>query len=149
MFLKYIYLLLISAVPIIELRGAIPIGVSLNLNPVYVYIICVIGATLPVPFLVIFFRDLLKWFKKNKYLKKIGDYLDNRVNKKSKKMRKGKLLGLILFVGIPLPTTGTWTAAMAASVLNIRMKDAIIGIFIGNIIAGIIVLALSYNLIRY
>ncbi|SHK01796.1 COG2426 family protein [Tepidibacter formicigenes] len=147
MFLKYIYLLLISAVPIIELRGAIPIGVSQNLNPIYIYIVCVIGATLPAPLLVFFFRDLLKWLKKNRYFKKIGDYLDNKVNKNSKKIMDKKILGIILFVGIPLPTTGTWTAAMVASVFKMRAKDVVIGILIGNIIAGIIVLSLSYQLI--
>lgn len=136
---EYIYLMLISMVPIIELRGAIPIGIVQKLNPIYVYIVCVIGAIIPAPFLIMFFKDLLKWLKKNRYFKKLGDFLDNKVNKNSEKIMKRKLLGIILFVGIPIPTTGTWTAAMVASVFNMRIKDAVMGIVIGNILAGVIV----------
>ena len=136
---EYIHLMLISMVPIIELRGAIPIGIIQKLNPLYVYISCVIGAIIPAPFLIMFFKDLLKWLKKNKYFKKLGEFLDNKVNKNSEKIMKRKLLGIILFVGIPLPTTGTWTAAMVASVFNMRIKDAVLGIVIGNILSGVIV----------
>lgn len=142
---EYIHLIFISMVPIIELRGAIPVGIVQGLNPIYVYISCVIGAIIPAPFLIIFFKDLLKWLKKNKHFKWVGDFLDNKVNKNSDKIMKKKLLGIILFVGIPLPTTGTWTAAMVASVFKMRIKDAVLGIIIGNMLAGVIVSFITLN----
>ncbi len=136
-----------AMLPVMELRGAIPIGISWGLHPLDVFTLCVIGSTLPSPVLILSFRHILKWIKKHKHLYKIGYYIDKKLNKKGKSLKKYKILGLICFVGIPLPSTGAWSGAMAASLLKLSMKEGLIGIFIGNIMAGIIVLAISYHLI--
>lgn len=133
-----------AAAPILELRGAIPFGISWGFSSVEVFILSVMGSTLPVPILIPTFRHILKWIKNNKYLYKIGNYIDWKLNKKIKGInKKYKLIGLILFVGIPLPSTGAWSGAMIASMLKLSMKEGLIGIFIGNIIAGIIVLNIT------
>ncbi|OPJ56061.1 COG2426 family protein [Alkalithermobacter paradoxus] len=144
---KEFMLLLMSFMPIIELRGAIPYGIALGFNPIHVYITCLIGSILPSPIIILTFRHILKWVKSNKYLYKIGHYIDIKINRKGKNVKKYKMIGLMLFVALPIPSTGVWSGSMIASILKFRIKDALISITIGNIIAGLIVLALSYHLI--
>ncbi len=142
---KEITLLIISALPIIELRGAIPVGIlTYSMNPYEVLILSVIGSTLPSPFLIILFKKLIHRFEKIKFLEKLVLYQKNRVLKKAKKLKKSKIIGLILLVAIPVPSTGAWTGSMVASILDIRLKIAVPCILIGNIIAGIIVLNISH-----
>jgi uncharacterized membrane protein len=136
-----------SSVPIIELRGAIPVGITWGLNLFYVYICCVIGSTLISIPLIITFRQILHELKKHKKMYKLGYFIDNKINRRMKKMKNVTILGIILFVGIPLPTTGAWTAAAIASIFRMRIRDAVLGIFIGNMISGIIVSAISLKII--
>ncbi|KXZ39052.1 Uncharacterized membrane protein [Alkalithermobacter thermoalcaliphilus JW-YL-7 = DSM 7308] len=144
---KEILLLMMSLMPVVELRGAIPYGISLGFNPIHVYITCLIGSILPSPIIILTFRHIIKWIKNNKYLYKIGHFIDIKLNKKGKNIRKYKMLGLIVFVALPIPSTGVWSGSMIASILRFRIKDALISITLGNMIAGIIVLLLSYHLI--
>lgn len=142
---KEITLLIISALPIIELRGAIPIGIlKYSMNPYEVLVLSVIGSTLPSPFLIILFKKLIHRLEKIKFLEKLVLYQKNRVIKKANKLKKSKIIGLILLVAIPIPSTGAWTGSMVASILDIRLKIAVPCILIGNIIAGIIVLNISH-----
>lgn len=141
--MEYIKLMFLSMVPIIELRGAIPLGVALELNPVYIYIFCVIGSTIIGVPVVLVFRQVIDFLRHRKYFNKIVRFIDIKIEGKSKKLKAVSVIGIILFVGIPIPTTGSWSAAALASILKMRIKEALIGIFLGNIIAGIIILAIS------
>lgn len=136
-------LILISAMPVIELRGAIPVGVALGVAPMKNLLFCVLGSTLPAPFLILLFEKIFNWFKEKNYFRWFIDWLDNRINKKGEKLKKSKILGLILLVAIPLPTTGAWTGSMVASIFKVKLKHAVMSIFVGNLIAGIIVLNIT------
>jgi len=133
----------VSMVPVIELRGAIPLGIGLNLPWFWVYIVSVIGNMIPVPFVILLIRPLIDYLLHSKAFNKIGTWLDNRTKEKSKKLTKYKKLGLFIFVAIPLPGTGAYTGAMAAGILNMRLKDALPAIFAGVLVAGIAMLSIS------
>lgn len=145
--MKYILLMIMSSVPVIELRGAIPVGISWGLNFGYVYICCVIGSTLISIPLIITFRQILHGIKRHKKMYKLGNFIDNKINRRMEKMKNVTILGIVLFVGIPLPTTGAWTAAAIASILRMRIRDALLGIFLGNMLSGLIVSAISLKII--
>ena len=142
---------LVSMIPVVELRGAIPAGFALGIKPVTVFILSVIGNMLPVPFILWFIRPIFGVLKKTKLLGFIQK-LEDRAMNKSKSIQKKSLLGLLLFVAIPLPGTGAWTGALIASMLNMRYKNALPTIFAGVIIAGVIVtsicLVLQYGLVE-
>ena len=138
---------LVSMIPVIELRGAIPIGVSLGLRPLAAMLISMVGNMVPVPFIIIFIRRIFMWLKKR--VPRLGGFIE-RMEKKAESKRefieKWKILGLTLFVAIPLPGTGAWTGALFAALLDIRLKRAIPSILIGVFIAGCIVLAITYGI---
>lgn len=143
----YINLMFLSMIPVIELRGAIPFGITINLNPIYVYLSCVIGSTIIGIPVVLLFRKFIDFLRHRKYFNKIIKWIDIKIEGRAKKLKAASVIGIILFVGIPLPTTGSWSAAALASILKMRIKDAILGIFIGNCISGIIILTISNHLI--
>ncbi len=142
MFLKYLIVFLISMVPIVELRGAIPVAIGMGLDPVVSYIICIIGNILPVPIIYLFARKVLLWGKNKKYIGKFFTFCIEKGEKGGKKLQakagKGLFIALMLFVGIPLPGTGAWTGTLAASFLDMGFKKSIIAVIFGVIIAGII-----------
>ena len=137
----------VSMVPIIELRGAIPLGLGLGLNWFWVYIICVIGNMLPIPLVIRIVRPLIEWLIHSRMFHKVGNWLDNRTKKKSESITKYKKLGLLIFVAIPLPGTGAWSGAMVAGLLNMRLKDALPAIFAGVAIAGIIMVLVTLGVL--
>ena len=141
-----IKLLIVSMLPIVELRGAIPLGVAMNMGLWEVYIISVIGNVLPIPFLILLTRPLFSWLKKTRLFSGMTRKLEKRMEKKANKIMKDAALGLFLFVAIPLPGTGAWTGAMIASLLDMRMKYALPSIVLGVISAGIIMLIGSYGI---
>ena len=143
----YLHILVLSMIPVTELRGAIPIGIAMNLNIVGVYIVSVIGSTLVSIPLVLCFRNIINFLRDKGLFLGIIKKLDNKIERGIKKMKNVSILGIILFVGIPLPTTGTWTASAIASILHMRLKDAFIGVLIGNLISGIIVSLISLQII--
>jgi len=145
--LGYLHILVLSMIPVTELRGAIPIGIAMNLNIVGVYIVSVIGSTLVSIPLVLCFRNIINFLRDKGLFLGIIKKLDNKIERGIKKMKNVSILGIILFVGIPLPTTGTWTASAIASILHMRLKDAFIGVLIGNLISGIIVSLISLQII--
>ena len=142
-----LWVFFISMVPIVELRGAIPVGFALELPFWLNFVICVIGNFLPVPFILLFIRKILAWMKKVKYLDKIALWLERKAQKKSDKVMKGVASGLFLFVAIPFPGTGAWTGALIASLFDMRMRYALPAIFLGIVAAGVIMSLLSYGLI--
>ena len=144
-----IYTFLLSMVPIIELRGAIPLGAGLGL-PWYInYIVCVIGNFLPVPFILLFIRAILNWMKKVPKLDKIALWLEERAAKKSDKVNKYATLGLLVFVALPLPGTGAWTGSLVAALMEMRLKHSLLSVFCGVLIAGVIVTLIAYGALGF
>lgn len=142
MLLKYLIVFLISMVPLIELRGAIPYAVGFKLPLLPSYIIAIIGNMLPVPFIFFFARKILEWGKDKKFTKKFFTFCLEKGNKGGKKLQekagRNVYLALFLFVGIPLPGTGAWTGTLAASLLNLDFKKSVLAIMGGVVLAGII-----------
>lgn len=142
MFLKYLVVFLISMVPLIELRGAIPYAVGFKLPLLPSYIIAILGNMLPVPFIFFFARKILEWGKDKKFTKKFFTFCLEKGNKGGKKLQekagRNVYLALFLFVGIPLPGTGAWTGTLAASLLNLDFKKSVLAIMGGVVLAGII-----------
>lgn len=141
--MKYLLVFLISMVPLIELRCAIPVALGMDLNPVASYIICVLGNMLPVPIIYFFARKVLIWGKDKKYIGKFFTFCLEKGERAGQKMvkaagRGGLFVALMLFVGIPLPGTGAWTGALGASFLNMGFKSTVLSVSLGVIIAGII-----------
>ena len=140
---KYLLVGLVSMVPIIELRGAIPIAESLGLDILLYYPIAIIGNIIPVPFIYLFARKVLEWGKDKKIIGKFFTWCLEKGEKGGTKLKKsagnsGIFIALLLFVGIPLPGTGAWTGTLAASFLNLDFKTSIIAVTLGVILAGII-----------
>ena len=144
---KYFIIFFISMIPLIELRGAIPYATAYELPLIPSYIICIIGNMLPVPFIYLFARKILNWGKDKKVIGKFCTFClkkgENGGKKLQAKAGKGLFVALMLFVGIPLPGTGAWTGALAASILDMDFKSSVIAVMLGVIIAGIIMLLLS------
>lgn len=132
-----------SMLPIIELRGAIPLGIALGLNPLKSAIIAVLGSTLIVPFIFFTVRPVINFLLRLKPFEKSVSNFIERSLRKSKKIQKYEFLGLTLFVGIPLPGTGAWTGTFIAVLLDMRFKRTFFSIFLGNLMAGLIVYILS------
>lgn len=146
MFIKYLVVFLVSMVPLIELRGAVPIGLSPLLGealPILpLYITCIIGNMLPVPIIFFFARKVLVWGADKKYIGKFFRFCLEKGEKGGRKLEekagRGLYVALFLFVGIPLPGTGAWTGTLAASLLDMDFKKSVIAIMAGVILAGII-----------
>ena len=133
--------------PVTELRGAIPIGIAMNLNPIGVYIVSVIGSTIVSIPLILTFRHILNFFRNIDIFLPLVKKVDSKIESRMKRLKSISILGIILFVGIPLPTTGTWTAAAIASILKMRIKTSLLGVLIGNMMSGIIVSLISLHII--
>ncbi len=146
---KYLWVLFISMVPIIELRGAIPVGASFGLPLWANFALCVAGNFLPVPFILFFIRRILKWMKGVKRLDKIAIWVENKAHKHTHKMQKSLMFGLFIFVAIPLPGTGAWTGSLIAAMLDARMKYALPAIFAGVVVAGLLVSGISYGFLNF
>lgn len=139
---NYIWIFFISMIPLIELRGAIPVSQALKLPLLQSYIICIIGNMLPVPFIYIFARRVLVWGADKKIIGKFFTFCLEKGEKGGKKLQEkaghGLFIALMLFVGIPLPGTGAWTGTLAASLLDMNFKQTIFAVMTGVLIAGII-----------
>ena len=142
MFKKYLYIFLISMVPLIELRCAIPVSQGFQLPLLQSYIVCVIGNMLPVPVIYLFARKVLEWGKDKKYIGKFFTFCIEKGHKGGEKLKqkagRGLFVALLLFVGIPLPGTGAWTGTLAASFLDMGFKKSVIAVLLGVLMAGII-----------
>ena len=147
---KYLYIFLISMVPLIELRGAIPVSQGFQLPLLQSYIVCVIGSMLPVPVIYLFARKVLEWGKDKKYIGKFFTFCIEKGHKGGEKLKekagRGLFVALLLFVGIPLPGTGAWTGTLAASLLDMDFKSSVVAVMCGVLLAGIIMGAASAGL---
>ena len=139
---NYLLVFFVSMVPVVELRGAIPIGLGLGLPVLPTYVICVLGNMLPVPFIYLFARRFLIWGYHKPVIGPICRFFIVKGEKGGRKLEekagKGLTVALLLFVGIPLPGTGAWTGTLAASILDMKFKDVLIACMGGVLLAGII-----------
>lgn len=144
---KYLYVFLISMLPLIELRGAIPVAVGLQLPKVAAYIVCILGNMVPIPFIFFFARKVLEWGTKQKLIGKFCSFCMAKGERGGEKLQatagKSIYVALLLFVGIPLPGTGAWTGILAASILDLDFKKSVLACLGGVLLAGIIVALLS------
>lgn len=135
-------------VPVLELRGAIPVGLASDLPPAAVYLTAVAGNMIPVPFILLLVRKVFSWLHDTRFFGPKVQWLETRAHLKGRLVRKYRLAGLVILVAIPLPGTGAWTGALVAALLDIRLRHAIPAIFLGVLIAGGIMLAASLGLIH-
>ena len=143
---KYLATFIISMIPVIELRGAIPIGVGLGLTHIEAMAISVIGNMLPVPFIILFIRPIFKWMMKHsERLGRLAQKLEAKAEGKWDRIHRFQFFALTLFVAIPLPGTGAWTGALIAAVMNMRLRNALPSILLGVLIAGVLVTGLTYG----
>ena len=143
---KLVATFLISMLPVVELRGGIPYGVGFGLNPWVAFAVAVLGNMLPVPFILLFVDKVFEILKRmGGKFEAFALWLERKAYRNQEKIEKYKVFGLLIFVAIPLPGTGAWTGAMAASVLGISKKKSILSILAGVIIAGFIMTAVSYG----
>ncbi len=142
---KEVALFIVSMIPLIELRGAIILGAALGMNWLSVFLISVIGNILPIPFIVLFGKKIIEWLKKIPAVSKLAHKVEARLLKKADKVTKYSVIGLCLFVAVPLPGTGAWSGAAIAALLNMRMKYAFWSIALGVVIAGVIMTIGSYG----
>ena len=148
LFSKHLIAMIISMFPILELRGGlIAASCILHLNPVTGAIACIVGNLIPIPFILWFIMPLFERLKKTKHLKKVVDWCEARANKKKKKIEDLAYYGLMIFVAIPLPVTGAWMGALIASMLGMDKKKSLLAIFVGLIIATLIMILVSYGLL--
>ena len=143
---KYLATFIISMIPVIELRGAIPIGVSLDLSHAEAMGISIIGNMLPVPFIILFIRPIFRWMtKKSGKLARLAEKLEAKAEGKWDKIHRYQFFALTIFVAIPLPGTGAWSGALIAAVMNMRLRNALPSILLGVLIAGILVSGITYG----
>ncbi len=145
---KYLLVFFISMVPLIELRGAIPVALGMGLPTIPAILVCVLGNILPVPFIYFFARKFLLWGAEQRYIGKICSFFVVKGERAGQKLtatagRGGLVVALMIFVGIPLPGTGAWTGALGASFLNMGIKSTVASVSLGVVLAGIIMAVVS------
>ena len=142
----YFVTLIVSMIPVIELRGAIPLGVGLGLSHFDAMWVSMLGNMLPVPFIILFIRPIFKWMtKKSERLGRLVARLEAKAEGKWDTVRKYQFFGLAVFVGIPLPGTGAWTGALIAAGMGMRLRAALPSILLGVIMAGLLVTGITYG----
>lgn len=144
---KEIVIFIISMIPILELRGGLVAASLLNVSITTAIPICIVGNIIPIPFILLFIKQIFKWLKKIKLFRGMIERLEARAMGKSESIKKYEFWGLVLFVGIPLPGTGAWTGSLIAALLDIDFKKAILAELLGIIIATVIMSVVSYGLL--
>lgn len=149
---KELCVFLCSMIPIIELRGAIPMGAAFDATiggmPFwFTYILSVAGNMVPVPFILLFIKKIIRWMSasKVKFFNKFANFLLNKAEKKRDKIEKYSFWGVCLFVAIPLPATGAWTGSLVAAMIDMKFWKALLSCLIGVMIAGVIMTVISYG----
>jgi uncharacterized membrane protein len=143
---KCVFTMLVSMAPVVELRGGIPFGVALGLPHWQAYLAAVIGNLIPLPFIVVYIRQVFQWMRRHMpRFNRLVDWLERKAHLKGEKASNYQYLGLMILVAIPLPGTGGWTGALAAAFLDMRLRKALPSIFLGVIIAGFLVTGITYG----
>ena len=144
---KFAATLGVAMIPVLELRAAVPFGLALDLAPGWTYLASVIGNMIPIPAILLFLRSLFQWLRRWPWWERKIVWLEERAEKKGEMVRKYRMPGLVLLVAIPLPGTGAWTGALVATILRIPIRIALPLILLGVLIAGCIVMAVSFGVI--
>lgn len=140
--------MLVSMIPVVELRGGIPFGVAAGLPVWAAFLAAVIGNLIPVPFIIVYIRRIFQWMRRHMpRLNSLVDKLERKAHLKGQRVSKYKYLGLMLFVAIPLPGTGAWTGSLAAAFLDMPLRKAIPSVIVGVLIAGMAISILSYGIV--
>ena len=137
----------LSMMPVVELRGALPWAIARGLDPWFSFALCVLFNMLPVPFILLFLNKILAWMEGTRTFSSVARWLKERAHKKSDTYYKYEMLGLFLLVAVPLPGTGAWTGSLVAAVMGLKMKRAIPAIALGVAAAGIIMLTISLGVV--
>ena len=138
--------MLVSMIPVVELRGGIPFGVASGLPVWAAFIAAVIGNLIPVPFIIVYIRRIFQWMRqKMPRLNRLVDRLERKAHLKGQKVTKFKYLGLMLFVAVPLPGTGAWTGSLAAAFLDMPLRKALPSVIVGVLTAGMAISILTYG----
>ena len=147
---NYLWIFFISMIPLIELRGAIPVSQAIQLPVIQSYIICIVGNMIPVPFIFLFARRFLELGQNKRFISGICTFFLQKGGKAGEKLQakagQGVFVALLLFVGIPLPSTGAWTGTLAASLLGMSFKQTVLAVILGVLLAGCIMMAGSLGL---
>ena len=146
--MKYLLSILISMVPLVELRGGVPFAIGMGIDPILAIVICALSNILPVPFIYFFARRFLIWGAHKRLIGKPCRFFLSKGERAEQKLvkttgRGGLFVALLLFVGIPLPGTGAWTGTLGASFLNMGFKSAVLSVSLGVVLAGIIMATAS------
>ena len=144
---EYGVIFIISLLPILELRGGLLAAALLKVPEAQAIPLCILGNILPIPFILLFIRQIFKWLKNTKIFGKLIEKLENRAMEKSDTIQKYEFWGLLLFVGIPLPGTGAWTGALIASLLEMDIKKSSLAILCGIGLATVIMYIVSYVIV--
>ncbi len=143
---KELIIFIVSMLPILELRGGILAAGMLNVDMVRAFFICLAGTLVPIPFILLFIRQILDWLRNTRFVKLVRR-IEAKAEQKSKSVEKYKTFGLFVFVAIPLPGTGAWTGALVAALIGMRFKNAMLSIAMGTLAADIIMCVISYGLL--
>ena len=138
---------IVSMIPILELRGGLLVASLLHVKMWTAIPICIIGNIIPVPFILLLITKIFSVLKKTKTFRKPVNWLEERAMGKSDRIRRGEFIGLMLFVGIPLPGTGAWTGSLIAALLGIDNKKAVPAILLGILLATVIMCVVSYGIL--
>ena len=138
---------IISMIPILELRGGLLAASLLKVSAAKAIPICIMGNIIPIPFILLFIKQIFKLLKKTRIFHGLIVRMENRAMGKSDQIKRYEFLGLLLFVGIPLPGTGAWTGSLIASLLDVDIKKSSLAIFCGIIMATVIMYVVSYGIV--
>ena len=144
---KFCFTVLVSMIPVVELRGGIPLGMMLGLPWWQSFLYAVIGNILPVPFILLFINKFIAWMSQSKvkFFNKVGSWLLRKAEKNREKIEQYSFFGVCLFVAIPLPVTGAWTGSLVASTIGMKFWKALLSCFLGVLIAATVVTLISYG----
>ncbi len=138
---------IISMIPILELRGGLIVSTLLEVPITTAIPLCIIGNIIPIPFILLFIKQIFKWMKKIRLFRGLVEKLENKAMSKSDNIKRYEFWGLVLFVGIPLPGTGAWTGSLIAALLDVDFKKAVLAELLGIAIATVIMSIFSYGLL--
>lgn len=143
---EFVFTLLVSMIPVVELRGGIPFGVAAGLSVPMAYLAAVIGNLIPVPFIIVYIRRIFQWMRRHMpRLDSMVDKLEQKAHLKGATITRYKYLGLAIFVAIPLPGTGAWTGALAAAFLDMPLRRAMPAVIGGVLVAGVLISILTFG----
>ncbi|MBQ9416545.1 MAG: small multi-drug export protein [Clostridia bacterium] len=144
----HLSVLICSMIPIIELRGAIPLGIGLGLNPWLTLLLAITGNMIPVPFILLLIKKFVGWCARSKvrFLQKFGEFLIRKAEKNRNKIERFGFWGVALFVAIPLPVTGAWTGSLVSAFIDLKFWKAVLSCLCGLIVAGFIVLGITVGI---